>query len=169
LIELLVVIAIIAVLIALLLPAVQKAREAAAKAAQFASMQVVALQVISDTRGDIDCVPTPETVCDVNENSAVVNALRNTRAIVTTVLEEKVPPTSALVAQALLDLQLGEAALREDLHALKNPASSHVREELEAYLELKYNLTTLISHLEQLRAHVGHLDKMLRTPLKDVN
>ena len=79
------------------------------------------------------------------------------------------PPSGELVAQALLDLQLGEAALREDLHALKNPASSHVREELEAYLELKHGLTTLISHFEQLRAHMAHLDKLLRTPLKDVN
>jgi len=169
LIELLVVIAIIAVLIALLVPAVQKVREAAAKAAQFDSMQIVALQVINDTKGDVDCVPTQETVCDVDANSAVVNALRNTRAIVSTVLKENVPPTSVLVAEALLNLQLGEAALRQDLHALKNPASSHVREELEAYLELKHSLTTLIAHFEQLQAHVGHLHKMLQTPLRDAN
>ncbi len=167
LIELLVVIAIIAVLIALLLPAVQKAREAAAKAAQFHSMQVVALQVISDTKGDVDCVPTQETVCDVEANSAVVNALRNTRAIVSTVLQEHVPPSPERVAEALLNLQLGEAALRQDLHDLKNPASSHVREEVEAYLELKHSLTTLISHFQQLQAHLGHLHKLLQTPLKE--
>ena len=50
LIELLVVIAIIAVLIALLLPAVQKAREAAAAAAQFDNLQPVAMRVL-DTVG----------------------------------------------------------------------------------------------------------------------
>jgi DNA anti-recombination protein RmuC len=58
-------------------------------------------------------------------------------------------------------LQLGEAALRQDLRALKNPASSHVPGELEAYLELKHSLTTLLANTEQLEAHVGHLQKLL--------
>jgi hypothetical protein len=32
---------------------------------------------------------------------------------------------------------------------------------LEAYLELKHSLTSLIAHTEQLEAHVGHLQKLL--------
>jgi prepilin-type N-terminal cleavage/methylation domain-containing protein len=163
LIELLVVIAIIAVLIALLLPAVQSVREAARKAAQFRNLQVVALQVLADTSdgcdGDncvLNCFNREGVIC-----SPLVAALQNVNTIVSTVVNGDGPPSSALVDETLQGLQVGEAALRQDLSALKNPASSHLPGELEAYLELKHSLTTLLANTEQLEAHVGHLQKLL--------
>ena len=57
----------------------------------------------------------------------------------------------------LFALQAGEAALLEDLAALKNPAPTDVTGQLEAYLNLKHDLEEVIAKVRLNDIHITHL------------
>src|SRR3569623_2445174 len=153
LIELLVVIAIIAVLIALLLPAVQSAREAARRAAEFVHLRIVAGQVlitIGDNCGPDESLEFQQSPCVLELASAALNSL------LPAVQDGTVPNPDELSAIVVL-LQTTEASLQQESHDLQNPARYHVPGELEAYLELKHGLDTVITQVHLLQTHVNHV------------
>jgi hypothetical protein len=136
--------ALILVLLAVLVIDSPKLHDSALAAVRFADLQVVAEDVLVLTETS-DSGPA---VLVTGTSGLLVIALAEAQELMTTAQDEQQPPAPATVATVLQDLAIAEAALRQDLAALKNPASAHVPGELEAYLNLKRDLQAVIAEVK---------------------
>ena len=88
-------------------------------------------------------------------------AIGEAQAIVAAFGDGSVLPPPEHVAAVLVELQTVEVALRQEENDLENPAQYHVPGELDAYLDLKHDLHSLLPAVQRLESRLGQVLEML--------